>query len=286
MSRTIPIVAGVAAATAVIVLLIRRRNTSKEASGDDLKAVKGGIPVLILGSGVNGLTTALMLALDGFEAHVISDTDFENTVSVGAGAIWEYPPFKVQPEDLSCRLALSSRVFLDVLAKSTNTGVRQLRAGYAWRKPPTDIAMPDWARADQITEFTHALLPNYSDDVRDGHWHRCPVLYMRQYLAWLKGACLKTGVQFHVGHKLKSRDDIQSVAQLYGLDRSKLLVVNCLGLGSAEVFGDSTMFPVKGQLAYVFAPNVIDVMDDSDTPDGLTYVIPQSDGVLGESLLV
>ena len=250
-------------------------------------------PVLVLGAGVNGLTSALMLALDGFEPHIVAEELFEETVSVGAGAIWEYPPFKVLPEELSCRLALASRVYLDALAATQHTGVRQLRTAYAWRDPPADTAAPDLARVEQVRDFTPEVLPAYADEVKGGHWHRAPVLYMRRYLQWLQNMCAELGVYIHPGRKLQSRADVVATARSIGLpcddpprkgtgeaSARELLVVNCLGLGSARVFGDTTMFPVKGQLAFVKAPHVLDVLDDTDSPHGLTYLCPQADGIV------
>ena len=249
------------------------------------------LQVLVLGAGVNGLTSALMLALDGFEPHIVSRDGYDETVSIGAGAIWEYPPFHVLPEELACRLALSSRVFLNELARAESaTGVRLLRSGYAWRHPPSDASNPPWSRLELIDDFTPEVLPAYSRDLVGGHWHRVPILYMRRYLEWLQSACIDAGVRLHLGHTLRSRQDIGSVAAALDLgvgggpkearSLSQLLVINCLGLGSCTVFGDKRMFPVKGQLAYLRAPHVTDVMDDSDSPFGLTYVVPQANGVV------
>ena len=249
------------------------------------------LQVLVLGAGVNGLTSALMLALDGFEPHIVSRDGYDEAVSIGAGAIWEYPPFHVLPEELACRLALSSRVFLNELARAESaTGVRLLRSGYAWRHPPSDASNPPWSRLELIDDFTPEVLPAYSRDLVGGHWHRVPILYMRRYLEWLQSACIDAGVRLHLGHTLRSRQDIGSVAAALDLgvgggpkearSLSQLLVINCLGLGSCTVFGDKRMFPVKGQLAYLRAPHVTDVMDDSDSPFGLTYVVPQANGVV------
>ena len=240
--------------------------------------------VLVLGSGVNGLTAALTLALEGFAPRIVSaDPPFE-TVSVGAGAIWEYPPFAATPEELACRLALASRPFLDALSRSgSSTGVVMRRSHYAWRSPPPHVAAPAWRSV--VSDFAAGVDPIYSEELRGGHSHRVPVLFMRAYLAWLLGACATAGVEFLPLRRLRSVRDVEAAAREAGGgaegDGSTLtLVVNCLGMGSGEVFGDASMLPIKGQLVYLHAPHVTDCYDDSDCPDGLTYVVPQSGGVL------
>jgi heterodisulfide reductase subunit A-like polyferredoxin len=52
--------------------------------GEHAKAV-------VVGGGVSGLTCALRLLERGFDVRVVARERFPETVSIGAGAIWEYP---------------------------------------------------------------------------------------------------------------------------------------------------------------------------------------------------
>ena len=54
---------------------------------------------MVVGGGVTGLTCALRLLERGFSVTLFARDRPQHTVSVGAGAIWEYPPFKVAPQE-------------------------------------------------------------------------------------------------------------------------------------------------------------------------------------------
>ena len=48
--------------------------------------------ILVLGAGVVGLTTALVLRRRGFKVRVLANRFAPNITSVVAGALWEWPP--------------------------------------------------------------------------------------------------------------------------------------------------------------------------------------------------
>ena len=54
---------------------------------------------VVVGGGVTGLTCALRLLERGFRVTLVARDRPEDTVSIGAGAIWEFPPFKVAPQE-------------------------------------------------------------------------------------------------------------------------------------------------------------------------------------------
>ena len=239
--------------------------------------------VLVLGCGVNGLTAAMRLALDGFAPVVIGRDPPFDSCSVGAGALWEYPPFAVEPAELACRLALASRPILEQLSAAQPTGVVMRRCAYGWRSPPMGHDRPAWKMAVGDT-FQTELEPEYAAEFTAGISYVAPVVYMRQYLVWLLGQCSQLGVRIFTGPEYHVRSMahlLDELAPSLGVAEPRAaLVVNCLALGAAEVFGDTSMVPVRGQLAYVYAPGVETVLEDSDAPDGLTYVVPQSGGVV------
>ncbi len=54
------------------------------------------------------------------------------------------------------------------------------------------------------------------------------------------------------------------------------IVVNCTGLGSADIFGDTKLVPIKGQLVLVKAQPALQYLYSSDE----TYVFPRDDHVV------
>ncbi len=81
-----------------------------------------GQSVIVVGAGVIGLTTAVVLAEAGFAVRVLAKQMPENTTSAAAGAMWG--PYLVEPRDrVQAWAEYSLRTFTG-LAETPGTGVR------------------------------------------------------------------------------------------------------------------------------------------------------------------
>jgi glycine/D-amino acid oxidase-like deaminating enzyme len=79
---------------------------------------------------------------------------------------------------------------------------------------------------------------------------------------------------FHLAGGTIVVHEFASAAELSTLRES--LIVNCTGLGSRELFGDSELVPVKGQLTVLLPQPEVDY-----ATEGLDlYMFPRSDGIL------
>lgn len=63
----------------------------------------------------------------------------------------------------------------------------------------------------------------------------------------------------------------RKIGHLWELHKNYDIVVNCSGLGSKELVGDSEMYPIRGQVLKVQAPWISHFIRDGD---GLTYIYP------------
>ncbi|CAE8656578.1 unnamed protein product, partial [Polarella glacialis] len=222
---------------------------------------------LVLGAGVQSLTCALCLHARGWSVVVLAAGRRAETTSWGAGAIWEYPPFRIEPKESAKRRVCISRPPFEVLAKAPSSskecGVRLLRSYYCFRD--AEQGRKDFEAAsdppDAAPELREGLPPLGA--LRQGSPHqyafsyRAPVICMARYLTWLEEKLAELGVQF---------------------------VVNCLGLGAGEVFQDPAVHGVLGDLVYIRAPALeaelgIGHISDEDHHDGVTYMVSQLDGV-------
>lgn len=261
----------------------------------------------VLGGGVSGLTSALKLLEAGWDVHLVakeiagtgpvalpSSSLACGLVSQGAGGLWEYPPYKVEPAEQAGRWALETLAPLQALAAAPDeTGVRTRRANVLFRRRPRD-----W---EESARALRAVLPGYAEmasdtlpghaaaHLRHGYAFDAPVCFMPLYLAWLRRSCVDMGAHLHSGVRLTSLQHASSLhAQLQSLlpqDAPRLsLVVNCLGLANRALNGDMAMVPVRGALVHVHCPEVQQVFmdeDDATLADGLaTYVIPQAFGLV------
>jgi glycine/D-amino acid oxidase-like deaminating enzyme len=58
------------------------------------------------------------------------------------------------------------------------------------------------------------------------------------------------------------------------------VVVNCTGLGSRDLFGDTELIPIKGQLTVLLPQPEVDYAFEASSGSSALYMFPRSDGIL------
>jgi D-amino-acid oxidase len=146
------------------------------------------------------------------------------------------------------------------MAASGVESVRSVRGVFATQG---DLTLPDWTRSmSGARECTVAELPaGYVDGVT--FW--CPVIDMPRYLIHLVRQLDAFGVSI----------SITRVASLSGIAFPNEIVINCSGLGAAQLAADTSLKPNLGQLIVVENPGITEFFSErGDGPD-LTYILPQ-----------
>ena len=212
--------------------------------------------VVVVGAGVVGLTCAVRLAEEGYEAHVLArDLPLETTSAVAA-AIWY--PYRAEPRDKV--LDWSGRTFaaLAQLAETQpRSGVRMMTGTELLRSRPD--GPPWWAPAvGAIDTVTGGALPLDRPAARR---LAVPVVDMSVHLPWLL-------------QRLDAAGGTLTRASLGALPDAPL-VVNATGLAGRRLAGDDSLVPVRGQVVHVQAPAVGEWLLDGDDESELTYVVPR-----------
>jgi D-amino-acid oxidase len=207
------------------------------------------VNVAVIGAGVSGLTTAIVLAERGDDV-TLYDAPRAHMASPAAGAIW----FLYDLEgDIQMAEAWAFRTFdrLVELVDSLNSGVSMMEFRV--------FGMPE------IPEWTHRCDFRTIDG---GFAVTVPLMDTPVYLQYLRS---------------RFRGTVREVPPLASLDDVPLahdIIVNCSGFGARALVSDARMQPHRGQvvlterqpsLSYAFV-----------NEDAFTYVIPRSgDCVLG-----
>jgi D-amino-acid oxidase len=218
--------------------------------------------VIVVGCGVIGLTTAVVMREAGLDVGVVAaDPPFETTSSVAA-ALWY--PYRAYPEDRVLRWGARTYEVFEELSRNPESGVF-MRAGVELSRRP--VPDPWWAGAvPGVRRCVESELPS---GFRDGHTFTAPVIEMPIYLGYLAGR--------FAGGRVERR----SLSSLEEAGDGRVLV-NCSGLGARELTGDASLEPIRGQVVRVRNPGLERFVLDEDNPEGITYVIPRSeDCILG-----
>lgn len=218
--------------------------------------------VLVIGAGVSGLTTALLLARSGFDVTVVAEKDASECVSVVAGALWEWPPAVCGYHHDQISLARSkewcmeSYQIFDDLSNEPSTGVFMRTSNFyfthAIEDSPYDLAkmhelvprVRGFVRDRDLALFNGV---NSEYGVIDAYAHLAPMVDTDAYMKWLLEQVVRTGVE--VIRKRISGRLVRQEREL--LDEYRVnAIVNCAGLGSAELHGEP-MYPLRGALVRV-----------------------------------
>jgi D-amino-acid oxidase len=226
--------------------------------------------VVILGSGVNGLSTAIRIRQipeQPYDVVIISENFPPETTSDISGGIWI--PFECEPKLKVNEWASTTYPILMKLAEVNPyvCGVRDANVLYTKKPSDNEISWRDYVvgfrelREEELRGAPH------------GYYFRAPNLNTSRYLKWLMQWADKLGVQFY-------RYKINSLDQLFK-DWKGDIFINCLAIGARDLFNDQDVFPIRGVLVHLKAqPSFNKFICWDDSPEGLTYIIPRADKVI------
>ncbi|MFC3573920.1 FAD-dependent oxidoreductase [Streptomyces yaanensis] len=213
--------------------------------------------VIVVGGGVIGLTTAIVLAENGRRVRVWTREPAGRTTSAVAGAVWW--PYRIEPESRVGAWALESLVVYEELAaRPEETGVRMVEGVHGETR--LDGLGPWAASVEGLRASTDA------EYAGTGLWARLPLIDMPAHLPWLLDRLLRAG----------GRVEERSVADLAEPAAEAPVVVNCTGLGARELVPDPSVRPVRGQLVVVENPGITTWL----TAGASMYFFPQPGGLI------
>ncbi|MFJ8698127.1 FAD-dependent oxidoreductase [Streptomyces ardesiacus] len=212
--------------------------------------------VVVVGGGVIGLTTAVVLAERGRRVRLWTREPVERTTSVVAGGLWW--PYRIEPVALAQAWALRSLdVYEELAARPEETGVRMCE-GVLGETTPDEVGA--WASA-RLPGLRPATAGEYAGV---GLWARLPLVDMSAHLPWLRRRLVTAG----------GTVEDRAVSDLAEADAP--VVVNCTGLGARDLVPDPSVRPVRGQLVVVENPGIHDWLVSADAGSGeTTYFLPQ-----------
>jgi D-amino-acid oxidase len=234
----------------------------------DIVSQQGGAtpgPVAVLGGGVMGLTAATLLVESGLTVAIYASSLWSTTSDV-AGGQWQ-PSFVNHDTSVP-----GTQRFENILRTSFTMHSSRIGQGYGVSKRINYSKHGSGTSFDKVPRDVipaptpYAQLP-FAHLNQPGFGYQTLLVEPPIFLKKLRDDLGAAGIPF-------IRQDFHSPADIDQL--AEPIVVNCTGLGSAEIFNDTLFTPVKGQLVLLKPQPDLQYLYSSDS----TYVFPRADHVV------
>ncbi|XP_019953716.1 D-aspartate oxidase [Paralichthys olivaceus] len=225
----------------------------------------GSVKVVVVGAGVIGFSTAVCIseALPSCSVTLLSERFSPDTTSDGAAGILFAATFPDVPLERQRRWFKDSFDHLLAITQSQHSPEAGVMLSSGWqifKEVPADT-FPFWS--EYVIGFrlmTDRELRQFPDH-KFGQAFTTIKCECASYLPWLEKRFKKAGGQV----QQKKVDNLQELSNSYDI------IVNCSGLGSKLLVGDTQVYPVRGQVLKVEAPWLQHFIRDGD---GKTYIYP------------
>ena len=218
--------------------------------------------ILVIGGGVNGLSTGICLLEDGWNVTIYSTKFSPNTTSDVAAALWY--PFLSAPVEKTDVWGSRTYDVLKLLTADKGTGIEMTQTFEYFRSSQPD---PSWmSTVDDFERITEDLPSDYVECFS----FLTQIIEMPIYLKWLMRR------YNNLGGKIEKK----TVSNFSDISDNFNAIVNCTGLDSKELCNDSELYPVRGQI--IRMRPLLDKMHLDQQVPTLAYIVPRSnDMILG-----
>ncbi|MGW0734450.1 FAD-dependent oxidoreductase [Streptomyces sp. NPDC002851] len=235
--------------------------------------------VVIVGAGVSGLTTGVVLREAGLPVRIVAE-EIPGRTSLAAGAMWG--PYLAEPRVKVREWSLVSLKAFRELAQQQSkaadegsggmngpdvpqsTGVRLVTGVEAARHP---LEAPPWSKL--LPGFRTCEPAELPPEFVSGHRFTVPLIDMPVYLDYLRTRFLALGGEIEAG-AVRSLDDIAHATT----------IVNCAGLTAGDLARDPDVRPIGGQHVIVENPGITEFFsEDTGLSPDLVCIYPHGDTV-------
>jgi D-amino-acid oxidase len=222
--------------------------------------------VLVLGAGVSGLSTGMLLLKHGYDVKIWAKDLPPNTTSNIAAAFWY--PYLCNPRDKATKWSgFTLRYLKENALANVDSGCITRTVTEIFDKK---VGEPWWQ--DAVESYRRPSQDELPEGYVDGWQTEAVLMDTSKYMDWLLDQYEQHGGRI----EQKQVKDIMEAFVNYDI------VINCTGLGSRDLFNDEAVYPVRGQIVKIKSNGFDQVVADDEGHNSMAVIIPRiNDIVLG-----
>jgi D-amino-acid oxidase len=220
--------------------------------------------IAVIGAGISGMAVASLLLQKGYKVTIYAKDFSPNITSNRAAAFWF--PYHIRNDSRGigwCRYTYDyfktysanpqTGISMKTLHKVVEQHVAEEQAGWV-------SFMPDGSY--------HMLAPHLlPKGVAQIYEATVPLIETQLFLPWLQQQLTNAGVQFIQ----------QNISSLDSLLQQHSFVINCAALGAVQLCNDSSLIPVRGQVALLQPANLPLIYLNNEKS---LYIVPRKDAII------
>ena len=222
----------------------------------------------VIGCGVSGMSCAIVLMNAGYEVTILTEKLPGETTSSKAAAIWF--PYEVRPQQKANHWSNYSYHRFQEFIGLENSGISMIdliviieKEEDAWWKEALPKSAIRKAKPEEMP-------PPYSV----AYVLNVPLIETQLYLKFLLNKFKKMGGKVLEGKILDPSKFM----------RDDQILVNCSGLGAAELFNDQSVYPIQGQIVKIDKqagiPCITAEFGFDEEDEELAYIVPRKDCIV------
>lgn len=220
--------------------------------------------ILVIGAGISGLSSALLLTAKGFNVTIVSKAFSPNITSNRAAAFWF--PYHIRNDKRGINWCNTSYNYYKELMTDDSTGIsmKQLLKVIRHGEEEAQIQWLDFMPENSYRIMQQNELPVGIANAYDA---QVPLIETQMFLPYLMNKLQLKGVKF-MEKEINSFEEIKNEFDI---------VINCSGIGSKKLCGDNNLIPVRGQVALLSPDESLPVYLDNEKP---LYLVPRKDVIV------
>lgn len=215
--------------------------------------------ILVLGAGVSGLSSGILLLKKGYEVTIWAKDLPPNTTSNKAAAFWY--PYLCNPKNKATQWGKITLNYLKrEILNDPQSGCLTRTITEVFEK---EVEEPWWK--DAVEEYRRPKKNELPQGYVDGYQVEGVLMDTTIYMDYLVNKFKELGGVIVQKTVANIREPLQNYQ----------IVVNCTGLGSRELFHDDTVYPIRGQMVKVKSNGFDQVIADDEGRNSLAVIIPR-----------